>query len=237
MPSQKPIECSKNQSIYVSRMLTALKMKTTSAPASPPPKLEGVLVEMDGGGGGGHPSSGSGVRWGRLVLTHGCLLPPGSAAPSEGPLSALQRPPVGRPRVITEAGTVRARVRAAWRCPLLAASTRQLVGRGWSFVSPKQQGLAQLVVLQVGDGDDMSVDEIREHLGTLLRDCVAEPHDGQQVLLESTPFGAGNFFLNSWTSGIVSSALNFNFVCLRIFCHVIARELALAFSCCATTAL
>lgn len=190
-------------------MILVPRLKTTAASTEqPPPKLEGVLVEMDGGG--AHPSSGSGVRWGWLVLTHGCLLPPGSDALSEGPLSLMQRPPVGCPRVsvITEAGTLRARVRAAWRCPLLAASARQLVGRGWSFVSPKQQGLAQMVVLQVGDGDDMSVDEIREHLGALLRDYVAEPHDGQQVLLESTPFGAGNFFLNSWTNGIVSFALN-----------------------------
>jgi len=184
-------------------MISSIMMKRTAF-NEPPPQLEGVIVEV------GRLCS-SGVRWGQLVIAHGSLLPLGKDGPKEGPLRAVVRPPEGSPRVLTEAGELRGRIRAAWRCPLLAASGRELAARGWSFVNPQQQEMAQLVVLQVGEDEDMSLDEVRGQLLRLLEEHVVEPREGQPVLLESTPFGVGNFFLNSWTKGIVRNYFKLNF--------------------------
>ncbi|XP_059486160.1 peroxisomal leader peptide-processing protease-like [Neocloeon triangulifer] len=177
------------------------RVRRTASRLPPPHKPQGVLVEVDGDN--GRPLSCSGLRWGRLVLTHGSLLPPGKAPAAPGGRLAPTGSPDLRSRIVGEDGRLGGRVVAAWRCPLLDATAAELASKGWNFPNAD---LALFLVIQVDDPfqPDLTLDEVRAELQTLLSEWVTAPVTGQAVLLEATPFGAGHFFLNTWTKGIIN---------------------------------
>ncbi|CAB3377006.1 Hypothetical predicted protein [Cloeon dipterum] len=169
------------------------------AAEEPPPRPEGVLIELEAPH---RPSGCSGLRWGRLAIAPGLLLPPETAPAAPKGRLALLAAPGPRVRLTDEQGVLGGRVVAAWRCPAVAAAAAHLAARGWVFSGCD---LALFLVILVEEGPPLTLMQIENMLRLVLEGGVAVPKRGEPVLLEATPFSAGNMFLNSWSSGIVSS--------------------------------
>lgn len=106
------------------------------------------------------------------------------------------------------AGTTAATLAAWWTCPLLCKAARELYYQGWKFGPDDQGHEAMGLMLVLGVGCKPTLAEVRLALGHLLKDHVlpaGRPSTGSPVFLESTPFGSGSLFLNSWSSGVISA--------------------------------
>ncbi|XP_046431391.1 peroxisomal leader peptide-processing protease isoform X1 [Neodiprion virginianus] len=107
--------------------------------------------------------------------------------------------------------TKKARLAAVWKCPLLADAFEGILS-SWRFCEnvavADNELFPLLLLLRIQNGDAASSNPIVE-LRDVLRNFVkvlALPQRGQEVEIESTPFG-NPVFINSVSTGVVSNVL------------------------------
>ncbi|XP_046753280.1 peroxisomal leader peptide-processing protease [Diprion similis] len=112
--------------------------------------------------------------------------------------------------------TRKARLAAAWKCPLLVEAFEGILSswrfcessRGENIAAADNELFPVLLLLRIQNGDAASSNpttELQDALRNFLK-VLAPPQRGQEVEIESTPFG-NPVFINSLATGVVSNVL------------------------------